>query len=237
VEELRESGEGSEAGEGDRSARDSGDRKPERGGGAPRGLEGYTSVIVKKNLFLQLGSGGEKRGPQYALTAVVMPSMPEESNSRAIIEQRGGGASYYVVEGDTFAGGIEVTEIEDDAVKLDNSGEEIRLSLGEGTSGGGGGGGRGGGRRGGGRNPGGGSNEGRRSRGGGEDFDPGEIPPFARRMLEERGISIEELRNNPELRNRLRGEFEARFRDGGGGGPQMLRAGGGRGRGRRNRNR
>ena len=104
------------------------------------GLERYTSVIVKKNLFRNLGSGGEKKKTSYALTAVISdPS--DKSENRAIIEQQGGGASYYVYEGDIFADEMEVTDIEDKSVKLNKSGEEMTLTLGEGSGGSDGGGG------------------------------------------------------------------------------------------------
>jgi len=196
------------------------DEEPEEGEGrAVVGLERYTSVIVKKNLFRSLGSGGEVRGPSYALTAVISDSSGE-SNSKAIIEQQGG-ESYYLSEGDTFADEMEVIDIEDTSVKLDKSGEEMTLTLGEGTGGGrGGGGGRrgGGARRGG--DPsrpdggGGGRRDGRRGGGGGGGFDASRLPPFARKMLEDRGISIEELQNNPELQQELRREFRAMGGDG-----------------------
>ena len=241
VEKRREQMKESEAGRGPGRGEN---RRPGRQGrgGNRGGLERYTSVIVKNNLFLQLGSGGEEKGPEYALTAVVSDTSEESGKSRAIIERMGGGESYYVAEGDTFAGGVQVVDIEDDAVKLDNSGEEISLSLGEGTSGGGGGqrggGGGGGGRRNAGagaRRPGGGgggSEDGDPNRGerGGGDFNPDSIPPFARRMMEERGISIEQLRDDPELRQRLRQEFMQRD-----GGRQMLQGRRGDGGGRRRR--
>ena len=46
------------------------------------------------------------------------------------------------------------------------------------------------------------------------DFDLSQLPPVALRFLEEQGISLEELRGNPELQEKLRREFEARFRAG-----------------------
>lgn len=212
-----------EPGEGDKKSPEDGEEKA-----AVEGLARYTSVIVKKNLFLRLGSGDEKRGPSYSLTAVISDTSGGSSN-KAIIERQGGGESYYVHEGGTFAGEIEVLDIEDKSVKLDKSGEEMILTLGEGTGGGGrrGGGRRRGGRRGtsgGERRPGGDeSNRERREQGGGGDFDPGRLPPFARRMMEEHGISPEELRDNPELRQKLRREFQAKFKDGGGARMRMER--------------
>ncbi len=211
------------------------DGKPGKGKGEPEegkekvvvGLERYTSIIVKKNLFRNLGSGDEKKKTSYALTAVISDSSGESRN-KAIIEQQGGGASYYVYEGDTFADEMEVIDIEDKLVKLNKSGEEMTLTLGEGSGGSGGGGGHrdgGGGRRGGGDPPkpgGGGGNRrgGRRGRGGGGrgggGFDASKLPPFARKILEDRGISIEELQNNPELQRELRREFRGRFSGGDG---------------------
>ena len=199
-----------------------------------KGLELYMGTIAKKNLFLPLGSGNEKRKSSFALTAVV-----SGSKSKAIIEETGGGKSFYVSEGDTFADNIEVVDIEEQLVKLDRSGEEEEIRLGAGTSSGR----RGGGGRRGGRNTGG--NAGSRSgggnkkasgvQGGGESFDASQIPPFAQRILKERGISIDELRRNPELRNRLRREFEGRF-GGSNRAPQPVRVQGSGGGNRRRRN-
>ena len=190
-------------------------------------------MIPVKNLFRPLGSGGEQKKSSFALTAVI-----SGSEDKAIIEEMGGGRSFYVAEGETFADEIEVVDIGEQVVKLDRSGEEEELRLGEGTSGGRRSGGGRSSRRGGrtssagGRPSGGGSD-----RDGGRDFDVDEIPPFARRMLEQRGISIKDLKNNPELQKKLRAEFEQRF--GGGGGdrrrpqPTMIQSGrtGGRQRG------
>jgi len=208
---------------------------------APSGdsREAYISAIVDNNLFRPLGSGNEERKTEYALTAVISDSA-EESTRKAIIEERGGNKSYYVYEGDTFANEIAVEEIKMDVAMLDREGESIELKLGEGTSSGSGGGGRsvrrsggGGGDSGGGPSNVAGGPDGGSNRGGG--FDMNQLPENARRMLQERGIRIEDLRNNPELQNRLRGEFMRRA-GGGGGRPEMLRRGPGRGgsdRGRR----
>ena len=165
------------------------------------GLRRYTSIIVEKNLFLRLGSGGEKRGAEYALTAVVLSNTPGATENRAIIERKGGGESYYLTEGETFAGGLELVDIEDKAVKLDKSGEEITLSLGEGTGGGGGGGGRGG------RSFGGGGSRGEGPGPGGGGFDANDIPPRAWEWMKERGISLEEVKNDPEAMQRAIREF------------------------------
>jgi len=217
----------------------------QQGGGRPDAPAGderqdYVSAIVDNNLFRPLGSGGERSKTQYALTAVISDS-DGESNNKAIIEEKGGNKSYYVYEGDTFANEIAVETIDEDLVTLDREGEPIELRLGEGTSSGSRGGGRssrrssggGGGNRGSsGRpsnmsaGPGGVSSRGGSSRGGRSGFDPSRIPEDARRMLRERGISVEQLRNNPALQQRLRGEFMRRF---GGGGDRS----GGRDRGRR----
>jgi hypothetical protein len=196
-------------------------RSRQGGSSADEGLNRYMDTIVKNSLFLPLGSGGEVRRSSYSLTAVISNTSDESNdNDKAIIEERGGGKSYYVSEGDTFADEIKVEEIDEEVVKLDRSGDKEELRLGEGTGGGGrrggGGGRRPGGAPGGERRPGEANRqEGGSNRGGQENFDPDSIPPFARRMLEERGISIDELRNNPDLRESLRREFEQRFRGGG----------------------
>lgn len=210
---------------------------------APSGdsREAYISAIVDNNLFRPLGSGNEERKTEYALTAVISKST-EESIKKAIIVEKGSNKSYYVYEGDTFANEIAVEEIKMDVVTLDREGESIELKLGEGTSGGSRGGGRSGGRRSGG----GGGNSGRSSnmaggsgggdnRSGGGGFDMNRLPENARRMMQEHGINMEQLRNNPELHNRLRGEFMRRFSGGGDGRSQMMfrRGSGGGGRGRR----
>ncbi|MBD3180974.1 hypothetical protein GF312_01710 [Candidatus Poribacteria bacterium] len=185
-------------------------------------IKAYIDAVVNKNLFMPLGSGGEKRKTSFSLTAVIASSDPDTSE-KAIIEEEGGRKSYYVTEGDKFAGNLEVINIEDEVVKFERDGNEEEIRLGVGTSGGG-------------RRAGGGFNnrpQGRSDRGnrGGDSsrrdarrddrdsFDASQIPPFARRMLEERGISIEELQNNPDLREKLRQEFETQIRNN----PQMMR--------------
>jgi len=42
---------------------------------------------------------------------------------------------------------------------------------------------------------------------GSDDFNADNIPDFVKKMLGERGISIEELKNNPDLREKLKSEF------------------------------
>jgi len=42
-----------------------------------------------------------------------------------------------------------------------------------------------------------------------DDFDPDQLPPFAIKMLEARGISVEELKKDTELRKKLKVEFDA----------------------------
>jgi hypothetical protein len=194
-------------------------RRLAEGEPADKGLKRYMDAVVKNNLFLPLGSGGEEKKTSFALTAVV-----SGSGSRAIIEERGGRRSYYVSEGDTFADEVEVEDIDEQMVKLDRSGEKMELKLGEGTQSN-----RRRGRRGGTRGQGdreirGQGEEDRRPRDdsgrrGQDNFDASQIPPPIRRILEERGISIDELQRNPELREELRREFEGRFRPGGGGRP------------------
>lgn len=215
---------------------------------APSGdsREAYISAIVDNNLFRPLGSGNEEREIEYALTAVISEST-EESIKKAIIVEKGGNKSYYVYEGDTFANEIAVEEIKMDVVTLAREGEPMELRLGEGTSSGSRGGGRSGGRSGrrsgggGGDNSGGGGGGpsnmaggpgGGGNRGGRGGFDMSRMPEAARRMLQNRGISMEQLRNNPALQQRLHGEFMRRS-GGGGGRPQMMLRRGGGDRGRR----
>lgn len=187
------------------------------------GVNRYINVIVNKNLFMPLGWVKKEQKPSYVLTGVV--SNAENINtSKAFIEQAGANKSYYVSPGDTV-GDAKVIEIDEWGAKLERSGEQIALKLGEGTRSGAMGGFRG---------------EGQRQRGGGEQraggesrrefrsegspprsgFDPNRLPPFVKQMLEERGISIEELQNNPELQQKLRQEFMQRFQGGGFGGRQ-----------------
>jgi hypothetical protein len=114
------------------------DLQKQRGGqqndSAGENLKHY-GVIIQKNLFRPLGWGNEEKKPTYALSAVmaVISDTSEREEGRAIIEKLGGN-SYYISEGDTFAGGIEAVDVDEQKVKLDRSGEEIELKLGEGTS-------------------------------------------------------------------------------------------------------
>ncbi|MGQ9608377.1 MAG: hypothetical protein ACUVWN_03685 [bacterium] len=181
-----------------------------------KGLQSYIDVIVKKNLFMPLGSGSEAPKPNYALTAVISDT-PNKPQPKAIIEQIGANRGFYVSVGDTFADGAKVIEIDEKTAKIERSGEELTLSLGVGTQGGGP---RGDfrGQRVEQRQPGSerrAENRQMRSGTASNNFDPNNIPPFVRKMLEDRGISIEELQNNPDLREKLRSEFMQRFRGGG----------------------
>lgn len=196
-----------------------GEGKGPVGGPVSEGLQRYVDSIVNKNLFLPLGTSREERKAQFALTAVMSGSAG--GFNKAIIEETGGGKSYYVSEGDNFAGGVEVVDIEDRGVELNRSGEKITLKLGEGTQGNQGG-GRGAPRPRGGRNPGGGGEsrtdgggkpEGNFQQGGSDDFDPSQIPPFAMEILKSRGITIDDLKRDPDLRNKLREEFEGRAKE------------------------
>lgn len=170
-------------------------------------IQRLINAIMSKNLFLPLGSGREEPKPSYALTAIIS-NTSEKPDGRAIIEQLGSQRSFYVSKDDTFADNAKVTDIEEWAVKVDRSGEQITLKLGEGTQGGsfGGGGAK--------MRPGAGGEKGRGFRSGGPGgvpggFDSSRVPPFVQKMLNERGISIEDLKNNPELQEKLRNEFEA----------------------------
>lgn len=182
-----------------------------------KGLQSYIDIIVKKNLFMPLGSGSEAPKPNYALTAVISDT-PNKPQPKAIIEQIGANRGFYVSVGDTFADGAKVIEIDERTAKIERSGEELTLSLGVGTQSGGRPRGDFRGQRVEQRQPG---SERRaesrqmRSEIASNNFDPNNIPPFVRKMLEDRGISIEELQNNPDLREKLRSEFMQRFRGGG----------------------
>jgi len=110
-------------------------RDGQKNASAGENLKHY-SIIVQKNLFRPLGWGNEEKKPTYVLSAVmaVISDTSEGDESRAIIEKLGGD-SYYVSESDTFAGGVKVLDVDEQMVTLDRSGEEIKLKLGESTSG------------------------------------------------------------------------------------------------------
>jgi len=182
---------------------------------ADEGINRYLNVILNKNLFLPLGSGRKEQKPSYILTGVIS-NTAEKSNSKAIIEQAGGQNSFYVSTGDTFADGAKVTEINEWETKVNRSGEQMTLKLGEGTKSGGQG------QMGGGESakgaPSDGGRKGRsrtdKSAATTDNFDASQIPPFILKMLEQRGISIEDLKNNPDLREKLKQEFETGIKNG-----------------------
>lgn len=211
-------------------------KEGERPGGANKaagsnedGLKRYMDAVVNKNLFLPLGSGAEEKKSSYAVTALMSTNTDSRKlEDKAIIQELGSNKGYYVSEGDSFAGNVKVLAIDDNEVKLNRSGEEMTLKLGEGT----GRGDRGGWSGSGGGKPSG-DQKGKQqevakkqenaSRAGGDNFDPSQIPPFALEILKQRGISIEELQNNPELREGLRREFIQRFGEGSGEGRRRNR--------------
>jgi len=182
------------------------------------GIQSYLNIILNKNLFMPLGSSRKEQKPSYVLTGVIANDSSKADN-KAIIEQAGGQKSYFVSSGETVEGDTKVTEIDEWQVKMDRSGEQMTLKLGEGTrsgamqgsrSGGGGEGQRGssGGKKGESRN------DKSATASGGDNFNPDDIPPFVRKMLEQRGISMDNLKNNPELREKLKQEFEAGIKNG-----------------------
>jgi hypothetical protein len=173
-------------------------------GGAPvdGGLKRYMNAIAERNLFLPLGSGRQEEKASFALTAV-MSGTSSGSDNKAIIEEIGGRESYYVSEGDIFADEVKVVDIDEQRVRLDAKGEEMELRLGEGTSSN---------RRRGQRSKKDSGAEGeqrpRKDEGPDGGFwpgDPGQAPPFARKIQGERGVSIQELQENPELQFRIGG--------------------------------
>jgi len=199
-----------------------------QGPGTPdSGLQRYLSVIMNKNLFMPLGSGRKEQKPSYVLTGVISDDSGKADN-KAIIEQAGGQRSYFVSPGESVDD-AKVTEIDEWQVKMDRSGEQMTLKLGEGTHSevpqgfrgdreGSRGSAPGGGRKGGSDKPAGMS-------GGGDNFNPDDIPPFVKQMLQQQGISIEDLKNNPDLREKLKQQFQQKFGGGGEGGGQGRRGG------------
>jgi len=169
---------------------------------ADPGLQRYLDAVVNKNLFQPLGTVRVAQRPSYALTAVIS-STEESTETKAIIEQLNTQKSYYVSAGDTV-GDAKLTDITEWGAKLNRSGEQISLKLGEGT-------------RGSGRNStvmgaygssgtadASGGKTGSAQSGGG--FDASKLPPFVQQMLAQRGISIQDLQNNPALQQSLRQE-------------------------------
>jgi hypothetical protein len=191
------------------------------------GIQSYLNVILSKNLFMPLGSTRKEQKASYVLTGVIA-SDSGKSNNKAIIEQAGGQRSYFLSPGETVEGDTKVTEVDEWQVKMNRSGEQMTLKLGEGTRSGTGAmqgprGGGGEGQRG--LMPGGGRKGESRtdkpaSMSGGDNFNPDDIPPFVRQMLQQQGISIEDLKNNPDLREKLKQQFQQRF---GGGNPDGMK--------------
>lgn len=186
------------------------------------GVNLYINVIAGKNLFMPLGFVKREQKASYVLTGVVS-NAENITTSKAFIEQTGARKSFYVSAGDTV-GDAKVTEISEWGAKLDRSGEQIALKLGEGTRSNAMEGFKGGGppqRGGGDQKPG--SDTKRDSQAGGSggsrgNFDASKLPPFVQQMLKEKGISIEDLQNNPDLQQKLRQEMMQRFQGGEGGG-------------------
>lgn len=183
------------------------------------GVNLYINAIAGKSLFMPLGFKKEQKA-SYVLTGV-LSNAENITSSKAFIEQTGARKSFYVSAGDTV-GDTKVTEISEWGAKLDRSGEKIALKLGEGTRSGGMEGSKGGGppqRDGGDQKPG---SETKRDvqagNSGGSKGNFDSLPPFVQQILKERGISMEELQNNPELQQKLRQEMMQRFQGGEGGG-------------------
>ena len=177
------------------------------------GLQRYINVIVNKNLFMPLGFSRKEQKQSYVLTGVVSGESGK-NDRKAIIEQASGQRSYYVSQGDTVDD-TKVTEINEWQVKMDRSGEQMTLKLGEGTHSGAMQGSRGGGGEGQKGSSGGKKGESRTDKpagvSGGDNFNPDDIPPFVKQMLEQQGISIEDLKNNPDLREKIKQQFQQKF--------------------------
>jgi len=192
------------------------------------GIQRYLNVILNKNLFMPLGSGRKEQKPSYVLTGVIANDSSKADN-KAIIEQAGGQKSYFVSPGETVEGDTKVTEIDEWQVKMNRSGEQMTLKLGEGTRSGAMQGSRGGGGEGQRGSSGGKKGESRNEKpagvSGGDNFNPDDIPPFVKQMLEQQGISIEDLKNNPDLREKIKQQFQQKFGGGGAEGGQGRKGG------------
>ncbi len=84
----------------------------------------YYMIIARNNLFTPLGSVREAKRQEFALTGIL--------GRTALIQVIGESRSYYVAEGESFAGGATVTRMGKDTVTIIHEGNEVNLKLGEG---------------------------------------------------------------------------------------------------------
>jgi phage shock protein A len=94
------------------------------------GLERYM-IIAQKNLFTPLGSGGEAKQQEFAVTGILSSG----AKKMALIQLIDGSASYYVAEGETFGNGAKLARIGENSVTIIHEGNNTELKLGEGVSG------------------------------------------------------------------------------------------------------
>jgi len=93
------------------------------------GLERYM-VIAQNNLFTPLGSGGESKQQEFAVTGILSSG----AKKVALIQLVSGSASYYVAEGEAFGNGARLVRIRENTVTIAHGGSETELKLGEGVS-------------------------------------------------------------------------------------------------------
>ncbi len=191
-------------------------KRKQRGGRGKKGsgdgdMGGY-KVIVEKNLFRPLGSGGEKKGPAFTLLGTIIAK--GENTDKAIILQHAKNETYYVAVGEKV-GQATVMEIAEKSVKLDKKGEEISLQVKNMAFLGGKGGGKGGkgGGKGGGASP---SKNVSSSKGGG-DKPSGDMRDRFRNMSpDERRKAMQQFMQDQGGRGGRRGSRGGRSRGGGG---------------------
>jgi hypothetical protein len=94
------------------------------------------ATIVRNNLFMPLGSGGEVKREDFMLAGILGDS--------AFIQMMGSDRSFYVIEGQSFANGAKLIRIGKDSVTILHEGVEKELTLAGGTTAGQGGNAKGG---------------------------------------------------------------------------------------------
>ena len=88
------------------------------------GAERYRA-IVKNNLFMPLGSGGEVKRQEFVLAGIL--------GSSAFIQMEGSDKSFYVAEGQSFGNDVKLVRIGKNSVTIIHEGNEKELKLASGT--------------------------------------------------------------------------------------------------------
>ena len=88
------------------------------------GAELYRA-IVKNNLFMPLGSGGEAKREEFALIGTM--------GGAAFIQIKGSDRSFYVVEGQSFGNGAKLVQVRENSATIIHEGSEKELKLASGT--------------------------------------------------------------------------------------------------------